>query len=57
MATLELALGCNKASIYPMAQTALMQPQTLPAGWLTLRPFSAADIPWVHEVLLTEEAI
>lgn len=27
-----------------------MQPQTIAAGRLTLRPFSAADIPWVHAV-------
>jgi RimJ/RimL family protein N-acetyltransferase len=27
-----------------------MQRQTIPVGWLTLRPFTAADIPWVFEV-------
>jgi RimJ/RimL family protein N-acetyltransferase len=26
--------------------------QTIPAGWLTLRPFTAADIPWVYDVSL-----
>jgi RimJ/RimL family protein N-acetyltransferase len=26
--------------------------QTIPAGWLTLRPFTAADIPWLYEVSL-----
>jgi RimJ/RimL family protein N-acetyltransferase len=25
---------------------------TIAAGWLTLRPFTTADIPWVYEVLL-----
>jgi RimJ/RimL family protein N-acetyltransferase len=29
-----------------------MQRQTITAGWLTLRPFTPADIPWVHEVSL-----
>jgi RimJ/RimL family protein N-acetyltransferase len=29
-----------------------MDRQTIPAGWLTLRPFTPADIPWVYEVLL-----
>jgi RimJ/RimL family protein N-acetyltransferase len=29
-----------------------MDRQTIAAGWLTLRPFTAADIPWVYEVLL-----
>jgi RimJ/RimL family protein N-acetyltransferase len=29
-----------------------MEPQTIPAGWLTLRPFTIADISWVHEVSL-----
>jgi RimJ/RimL family protein N-acetyltransferase len=28
-----------------------MERQTIPAGWLTLRPFTPADIPWVYEVL------
>jgi RimJ/RimL family protein N-acetyltransferase len=28
-----------------------MDRQTLTAGWLTLRPFTPADIPWVYEVL------
>jgi RimJ/RimL family protein N-acetyltransferase len=27
-----------------------MEQQTIPAGWLTLRPFAEADIPWVCEV-------
>jgi RimJ/RimL family protein N-acetyltransferase len=27
-----------------------MERQTIPAGWLTLRPFTLADIPWVYEV-------
>jgi RimJ/RimL family protein N-acetyltransferase len=29
-----------------------MDRQTIAAGWLTLRPFTLADIPWVYEVLL-----
>lgn len=29
-----------------------MKRETIPAGWLTLRPFTAADIPWVYEVSL-----
>jgi RimJ/RimL family protein N-acetyltransferase len=29
-----------------------MERQTIPAGWLTLRPFTTADIPWVYEVSL-----
>jgi RimJ/RimL family protein N-acetyltransferase len=29
-----------------------MERQTIPAGWLTLRPFTAADIWWVYEVSL-----
>jgi RimJ/RimL family protein N-acetyltransferase len=29
-----------------------MERQTIAAGWLTLRPFTRADIPWVYEVLL-----
>ena len=29
-----------------------MDRQTIAAGWLTLRPFTTADIPWVYEVLL-----
>ena len=29
-----------------------MDRQTIAAGWLTLRPFTPADIPWVYEVLL-----
>jgi RimJ/RimL family protein N-acetyltransferase len=28
-----------------------MDRQPIEAGWLTLRPFTTADIPWVHEVL------
>jgi hypothetical protein len=27
-----------------------MDRQTIAAGWLTLRPFTPADIPWVYEV-------
>lgn len=27
-----------------------MERQTIPAGWLTLRPFAEADVPWVFEV-------
>jgi hypothetical protein len=27
-----------------------MQQPTIPAGWLTLRPFAAQDISWVYEV-------
>lgn len=34
------------------AQTAAMERQTIPAGWLTLRPFTTADIPWVYAVSL-----
>jgi len=33
-------------------QTAVVDRQTIGAGWLTLRPFTPADIPWVYEVLL-----
>jgi hypothetical protein len=29
-----------------------MKRQTISAGWLTLRPFTPADIPWVYEVSL-----
>jgi RimJ/RimL family protein N-acetyltransferase len=29
-----------------------MDRQRIAAGWLTLRPFTPADIPWVYEVLL-----
>jgi RimJ/RimL family protein N-acetyltransferase len=29
-----------------------MDQQTIAAGWLTLRPFTPADIPWVYEVSL-----
>jgi hypothetical protein len=29
-----------------------MDRQTIPAGWLTLRPFTTADIPWVYDVSL-----
>ena len=29
---------------------AAMNKAVIPAGWLTLRPFTAADIPWVYEV-------
>jgi RimJ/RimL family protein N-acetyltransferase len=29
-----------------------MDRQTIAAGWLTLRPFTLADIPWVYEVSL-----
>jgi RimJ/RimL family protein N-acetyltransferase len=29
-----------------------MDRQTIAAGWLTLRPFTPADIPWVYAVLL-----
>jgi RimJ/RimL family protein N-acetyltransferase len=29
-----------------------MDRQSITAGWLTLRPFTPADIPWVYEVLL-----
>jgi RimJ/RimL family protein N-acetyltransferase len=28
-----------------------MDRQTIAAGWLTLRPFTPADIPWVYDVL------
>lgn len=38
-----------------MTQTASMQPQTIAAGWLTLRPFSAADMPWVYDVWLPSQ--
>jgi len=27
-----------------------MECPVIPAGWLTLRPFTAGDIPWVYEV-------
>jgi RimJ/RimL family protein N-acetyltransferase len=33
-----------------VGQTAVMDRQTITAGWLTLRPFTPADIPWVYEV-------
>jgi RimJ/RimL family protein N-acetyltransferase len=29
-----------------------MERQSIEAGWLTLRPFTTADIPWVHQVSL-----
>jgi hypothetical protein len=29
-----------------------MERQMIAAGWLTLRPFTTADIPWVYEVSL-----
>lgn len=29
-----------------------MDPHTIEAGWLRLRPFAPADIPWVYEVSL-----
>jgi RimJ/RimL family protein N-acetyltransferase len=32
-----------------------MERQTISAGWLTLRPFTTADIPWVYEVSLDPE--
>lgn len=32
-----------------------MERQVIPAGWLTLRPFTAADVPWVYEVSLDPE--
>lgn len=32
-----------------------MDRQTIAAGWLTLRPFTPADIPWVYEVLQDPE--
>ena len=35
-----------------MGQTDVMDRQTIAAGWLTLRPFTTADIPWVYEVSL-----
>ena len=36
--------------ISPVGQTDVMDRQTIAAGWLTLRPFTPADIPWVYEV-------
>jgi hypothetical protein len=33
-------------------QTDVIDQQTIAAGWLTLRPFTTADIPWVYEVSL-----
>ena len=33
-----------------MGQAAVMDRQTIAAGWLRLRPFTIADIPWVYEV-------
>jgi RimJ/RimL family protein N-acetyltransferase len=35
-----------------VGQTGAMERQTIEAGWLTLRPFTPADIPWVYEVSL-----
>jgi RimJ/RimL family protein N-acetyltransferase len=35
-----------------IVQTGLMERQTIRAGWLTLRPFDPADVPWVFEVSL-----
>jgi RimJ/RimL family protein N-acetyltransferase len=35
-----------------MGQAGVMDRLTIAAGWLTLRPFTPADIPWVYEVLL-----
>ena len=32
-----------------------MDRQTIAVGWLTLRPFTPADIPWVYEVSLDRE--
>ena len=32
-----------------------MDRQVIAAGWLTLRPFTPADIPWVYEVSLDRE--
>jgi hypothetical protein len=29
-----------------------MERQAIPAGWLTLRPFTVDDIAWVYEVSL-----
>jgi RimJ/RimL family protein N-acetyltransferase len=42
---------------WPITQTAgmVMERETIPAGWLTLRPFTTADIPWVYEVSLDPE--
>jgi RimJ/RimL family protein N-acetyltransferase len=33
-----------------MAHTAVMERLTIPAGWLTLRPFTTADTGWVYDV-------
>jgi RimJ/RimL family protein N-acetyltransferase len=33
-----------------MNETASMEPHIIAAGWLTLRPFAPADIPWVYDV-------
>ena len=35
-----------------VGETDAMDRQTIAAGWLTLRPFTPADIPWVYEVSL-----
>jgi hypothetical protein len=35
-----------------MVQTAVMERQTIPAGWLRLRPLTTADVGWVHAVSL-----
>jgi RimJ/RimL family protein N-acetyltransferase len=35
-----------------IVQIGLMERQTIRAGWLTLRPFDRADVPWVFEVSL-----
>jgi RimJ/RimL family protein N-acetyltransferase len=32
-----------------------MERQAIPAGWLNLRPFTTADVVWVHEVSLDPE--
>jgi RimJ/RimL family protein N-acetyltransferase len=42
--------GC--VAIASPAKLLCMERQLIPAGWLNLRPFTTADIAWVHEVSL-----
>ena len=51
---IDLSAGERRRLRQPVmgCQTNVMDRQTIAAGWLTLRPFTQADIPWVYEVLL-----
>jgi RimJ/RimL family protein N-acetyltransferase len=52
--TCRASRGTNAASTPSPAigHTGGMKRETIPAGWLMLRPFTPADIPWVYEVSL-----